>query len=231
MIAPRRIDPVGDRFAKPGVASARTRPLLSSPLGLLALFLTLGLVAGPRGAASAQTPTPEPEVARPEARQSDELDFLDQDSASEEAAESEFRGTQRGDLALIEGLLEAGEDSVDTGFVYDPGGRRDPFRSLLRATDVVEKRAGPRPEGIPGLLIEELTLSGVWMLPDGPVAQVQSAEDPISYLLRPGTRVFDGEVISVTFSREEGGVVVFRQVVRDPTSPKPFREVVRRIEP
>ena len=190
------------------------------PHGLVGLLVVLVLVTPP---VFAQDPDSTPSDPVPtEAAEGDDLDFLEGQETPTDDSDN--------DLAVIENLLEEGEASIDTGFVYDPGGRRDPFRSLLRVADTVERQTGPRPEGVPGLLISELVVTGVWMFPEGPVAQVQSSDEPISYLLRPGTRVFDGEVTSISFARGEGGTVVFRQIVTDPTSPKPFREVVRRVE-
>ena len=58
------------------------------------------------------------------------------------------------------------------------------------------------------------------------MAQVQSAREETSYLLRPGDQLWDGDVISITLSE-----VVFKQVVDDPTALKPFREVVKRLNP
>lgn len=198
--------------------------LLNMRRGFLVLLVGCLLIAAPMAAQNPETPPDQPpaEPAANAATEGDDLDFLeDGDSAPDESSN---------DLTVIENLLEEGEASIDTGFVYDPGGRRDPFRSLLRVADTVQRQTGPRPEGVPGLLISELVVTGVWMFPEGPVAQVQSSDEPISYLLRPGTRVFDGEVTSISFARGDGGTVVFRQIVTDPTSPKPFREVVRRVE-
>lgn len=196
--------------------------------GLTGLLVGVVLFSAPMIAQDPDMPPDRPPVDSPvestEAATAagDDLDFIEGSETTPEDTSS--------DLAVIESLLEEGEASIDTGFVYDPGGRRDPFRSLLRVADTVERQTGPRPEGVPGLLISELVVTGVWMFPEGPVAQVQSSDEPISYLLRPGTRVFDGEVTSISFARGEGGTVVFRQIVTDPTSPKPFREVVRRVE-
>jgi hypothetical protein len=131
---------------------------------------------------------------------------------------------------LIDDILSRSEEAFDTGVVYDPGDRRDPFRSLLRVAEPV-REAGPRPEGLPGLLIDELSVTGLWETQSGPVAQVQSSDNPVSFLLRPGDQLFDGEVLSIRYVRGEGGEVVFRQVIQDPDAPRPFREVTKRLNP
>ena len=72
----------------------------------------------------------------------------------------------------IDEILQ-GEEEVLSGnsFSYDPGNRRDPFKSLLAGPERTEIR-GPRPEGIPGLLIDEIDLKGIWRTGKGYVAQV-----------------------------------------------------------
>lgn len=124
----------------------------------------------------------------------------------------------------IEEILDDDEeDFAGRGITYDPGDRRDPFRSLL-STDPSERSSGPRPEGIAGLMITEVEITGVFVTPDGPVAQVQTADSTKSYLLRVGDQMFDGDVVSI--DREE---VVFKQIINDPTALKPFREVVKKL--
>ncbi len=127
--------------------------------------------------------------------------------------------------ADIEGIL-AGEDELMAGggYSYDPGGRRDPFKSLLRARE--PELRGPRPEGIPGLLIDEIDLTGVFVTAEGPVAQVQSPEQDKSYLLREGDQLYDGDVVRITQD-----TVVFKQILDDPTALKPFREVQKQLNP
>jgi hypothetical protein len=130
------------------------------------------------------------------------------------------------DLGNIDEILE-GEEEVLSGssFSYDPGNRRDPFKSLLTAPDRPELR-GPRPEGVPGLLIDEIDLTGIFRTPKGFVAQVVAANQKKSYLLKIGDQLYDGDVVSI--SRTE---VVFKQIVQDPTALKPFREVVKSLNP
>ena len=115
---------------------------------------------------------------------------------------------------------------------YVDGNRRDPFSSLLAVSETRDPRLKrPRPEGIPGLMIDELTVTGIWITEDGPVAQVQAANKAMSFLLRPGDQLFDGDVLRITYERYAGAEVVFKQIVDDPQATKPFREVARRLDP
>lgn len=121
----------------------------------------------------------------------------------------------------------AGEEDVLAGttYSYDPGSRRDPFRSLIAAKNKAERR-GALPEGIPGLLIEELDLTGIFRTSRGFVAQVLASNKEKSYLIREGDQLYDGDVVSIT--QQE---VVFKQIVSDPTVIKPFREVIKKLSP
>jgi len=141
-------------------------------------------------------------------------------AAGDEGKESGSSGGEG--LNGIDQLLE-GEQAIlsGEGYSYDPGNRRDPFKSLLAATEIPNFR-GPRPDGIPGLLIDEVVLTGIFRTEDGYVAQVQSAENAKSYLLKDGDQLYDGDVVRIT-----GNEVVFKQIVQDPTALKPFREVVK----
>lgn len=132
----------------------------------------------------------------------------------------EDRTAEVDEILMNEAAMLAGE-----GYFYDPGGRRDPFRSLLAARDRLEFR-GPRPEGIPGLLIDEIDITGIFLTSEGPVAQVASADQEKSYLLRIGDQLYDGDVISITANE-----AVFKQIVDDPTALKPFREVSKKLNP
>lgn len=125
-------------------------------------------------------------------------------------------------LEEIDQILEGEEEVLSgEGYTYDPGNRRDPFKSLLAAPDRPEFR-GPRPDGIPGLLIDEIGLYGIYKTGRGYVAQVKAANQGKSYLLKEGDQLYDGDVVSI--GRDE---VVFKQIVQDPTALKPFREVVK----
>jgi hypothetical protein len=143
------------------------------------------------------------------------------------AGSAEGMTSDNTDLQSIDEILAGDEDvlSGDTGFTYDPGNRRDPFKSLLVAPDRPEFR-GPRPDGVPGLMIDEIDLKGVWRTPKGYVAQITSVNQKKSYLLREGDQLYDGDVVSIGKTE-----VVFKQIVQDPTALKPFREVVKSLVP
>lgn len=104
-------------------------------------------------------------------------------------------------------------------YVYDPAGRRDPFKSLL----IRERSRESRPPGIPGLSVDEMELQGIWKTRSGWLAQVRGSDNK-SYLLRKGDVLFDGEVIDVRANE-----LTLRQNVNDPQSVKPFRDVVKRL--
>jgi len=104
-------------------------------------------------------------------------------------------------------------------YVYDPAGRRDPFKSLL----VRERTRESRPPGIPGLSVDEIELQGMWKTRSGWLAQVRGSDNK-SYLLRKGDVLFDGEVIDV-----KANELTVRQNVNDPQSVKPFRDVTKRL--
>jgi type IV pilus assembly protein PilP len=142
-----------------------------------------------------------------------------------DAAPQDDRAGEETSVPDIDSILQGEEEILGGGgYTYDPGGRRDPFRSLLETRDV--ERRGPRPEGVPGLLIDEIVITGLFDTPRGWVAQVRASDQGKSFLLREGDGLYDGEVVSI--GRNE---VVFKQVVQDPTALKPFQEVVKKLNP
>lgn len=146
---------------------------------------------------------------------------------SDGSGEEDFLAGKQEDYRTIEELLSEDEEvlSDPDSYTYDPGARRDPFQSLL-VTREVGAQQEDRPEGPAGLLIDEVQIQGVFFLADGPVVQIQSASEDTSFLLRPGDQLWDGELVRIT--RDE---VIFKQRLDDPTALKPFREVVKRLNP
>ena len=121
----------------------------------------------------------------------------------------------------LEEILE--EPTTTDTYRYDPQGRRDPFRSLIGPTPKLEP--GQRPAGIPGFLIDELKLQGIFKTRQGMTAMVNGPDNK-GYTIRVGDKVLDGEVIRVTATS-----VVFRQEVNDPTRIERYREVVKDLAP
>jgi len=129
------------------------------------------------------------------------------------------------DVSGIDQILR-GEEEVLEGriFSYDPAARRDPFRSLLEGFEEPEEGlAKARPPGLPGMLVEELKVEGIIQTPNGILAFVLG-RDNVSYIIRPGTKLYNGEVAEIQPKK-----VVFRQTVNDPNRLKQYEEVVREI--
>jgi Tfp pilus assembly protein PilP len=133
------------------------------------------------------------------------------------------------DSSLVDDLLQRDEEVLnDPGiYNYDAGNRRDPFKSLIKTqVDRNVPKAEERPEGVAGLLIDELQIQGIFVLDSGPVAQVISSSSETSFLVRQGDQLWDGDVLRISLDE-----IVFKQTVNDPTALKPFREVVKKLTP
>ena len=72
-------------------------------------------------------------------------------------------------------------------------------------------------------MTEELKVEGIIQTPSGILAFVLG-RDNVSYIIRPGTKLYNGEVKEILPKK-----VVFRQQVNDPKRVKPYEEVVREI--
>lgn len=103
-------------------------------------------------------------------------------------------------------------------FSYKVEGRRDPFVSLVgRGSD--PKASAARVAGLPGMLINEVSLKGIMKERAGFIAMLQGP-DKKTYVVRAGQRLLDGSVKSIT-----ADAVVFAQDVNDPLSLVKQREV------
>jgi type IV pilus assembly protein PilP len=121
----------------------------------------------------------------------------------------------------LEEILE--EPTTTDTYRYDPQGRRDPFRSLIGPTPKLEP--GQRPAGVPGFMIDEMKLQGIFKTRQGLTAMINGPDNK-GYLIHVGDKVLDGEVIRITATS-----IVFRQEVNDPTRIERFREVVKDLSP
>jgi len=129
------------------------------------------------------------------------------------------------DVSGIEEILRGDQASMEGEFFsYDPAGRRDPFRSLLIGFE--EADAGVvkvRPPGLPGTLVDELRIEGIIKTPEGILAFAQG-RDNLSYIIRPGTKLYDGQVREIQLDR-----VIFERQVNDPKQIRPYEEVVKEL--
>jgi Tfp pilus assembly protein PilP len=130
----------------------------------------------------------------------------------------------RVDPDTITRILEDNEAVLaGRGFSYDPSGRRDPFRSLMDSLN--NRKKGPRPRGIAGMLIGEVDLVGIIQKGKGNIAFFNGSDNK-GYFLRIGDTLYDGKIIRIT---QSSGTVVFRQEVNDPRSIKPYRDVTKKL--
>lgn len=126
------------------------------------------------------------------------------------------QGTQPTTAAPAPGAAASGQPAAKPAeagapFTYNPEGRRDPFVSLIgKGSD--PKNAGARPPGVPGLLINEVSVKGIVRNSAGFVAMIQGPDNK-TYVVKAGDRLMDGTVKSIVQD-----AVVFSQDVNDPLS-------------
>jgi len=105
-------------------------------------------------------------------------------------------------------------------FTYEPDGRRDPFVSLVnRGTDASAQKSAVRPEGVAGILVDELVVRGIVLSRGGYVAMIGSPSGR-TYSIKAGDRLMDGTVRAITPQ-----AVILMQEVNDPLSREKQREV------
>ena len=188
--------------------------------------------------ALAQIPNPTPAInaakdakAQTEAAQKKNADALDPPAA---AAQPPAAGAQQPPAGQGQQQKPPAEASADkqppppqgAGYSYDPSGRRDPFVSLASRGGDVAPPAGSRPAGVPGLLVNEMTVKGVWKSSRGGFVALVQSPDNRTYIVKAGDKVFDGTVKQITQD-----AVVFSQDVNDPLSLVKQREVRKQIRP
>jgi Tfp pilus assembly protein PilP len=108
-------------------------------------------------------------------------------------------------------------------FEYAAQGRRDPFISLVRRGKDANESKGDatvkRAEGVPGMLVGELSVRGIMQTRGTWVAMVAGPDNKV-YTVRAGDKLADGVVRQVTATS-----VVILQEVNDPLSLEKQREV------
>lgn len=113
--------------------------------------------------------------------------------------------------------------------LYDSKGRRDPFISLraLRQEKKSELLEPPplaqRPPGLPGLLVDEVTVVGIVAGIDEPIALLRGVDD-FTYFARGRDKLFDGHVVEVNGER-----VIFQRTRRDARGNVYRSKVIKRL--
>jgi Tfp pilus assembly protein PilP len=131
--------------------------------------------------------------------------------------------TQPAPTAPVEPVPEGIEITEGSGFRYEASGRRDPFVSLALGIDVLDP--GIRPDGLPGMLIQEVSLRGIVKTVDGYIAMIQGTDNK-SYFAREGQRLYDGNIQSIDDAK-----VMFRQEINDPLRVEKFQTVEKTLHP
>lgn len=125
-----------------------------------------------------------------------------------------------------QGSTQAGSPAappVNGGYTYDPNGRRDPFVSLLGRGADVNITTANRPAGLPGVLINEVSVKGIFKSEKGYIGLLQTP-DSKTYIVHSGDKLLDGSIKAITQD-----AVVFSQDVNDPLSLVKQREVRKSI--
>jgi len=132
------------------------------------------------------------------------------------AADDASGASEEDENGIVEEAIKQGD------FVYETGGRRDPFISLL--ANVARGAGGDdgiRLPGMPGFLIQEMTLKGIVSDRSGFIAMLEGT-DGKSYFARVGQQLYDGTITAM-----DAASVSFYQDVRDPLARERVREVVK----
>jgi len=92
------------------------------------------------------------------------------------------------------GIKAAGEDTLfrTETYVYEPAGRRDPFKSLVQ-----KKGEGSGVTDVSSLDAGNLTLTGIIWGPSGRLALVNDTQG-VGYIIKPGDQVIGGKVFAIT---------------------------------
>lgn len=114
-------------------------------------------------------------------------------------------------------------ESYDINYVYDPGGRRDPFVNLLTG---IKAKTPNLPKG--ALTVADAKVVGITRNKDGFVAIIVGTDNKARFM-KVGDKLYDGEIIGI-----ETDQVRFRQDFTEDNPAAPglkSKEVVKRLNP
>ena len=135
-------------------------------------------------------------------------------------------------LATVASVLLLGSSGIFAqGIKYDNEGKRDPFMSLLKVakrTEPAKILAPPpldqRPPGLAGLLVAEVTVTGVAKGPNAQMAVLRGIDD-ISYFAKEGTKLFDGYIEAI-----HGDTVIFVREQVDTRGNKKITRITKQMQ-
>jgi len=113
----------------------------------------------------------------------------------------------------------ADEQAPAPEYSYDPGGRRDPFVSLINTGETKAVVPGKRPDGFSGLTVGDVSLRGVLQSRSQLLAMIQGP-DKKTYVVHAGDKLLDGTIKTITPQ-----ALIIVQDVTDPLSVVKQREV------
>lgn len=127
-------------------------------------------------------------------------------------------------LRLVEEIL-AEQQLLLSGqnFVYNAGGRRDPFRSLLLLRQRELTAPTQRPPGLAGFMLGEVGISALAQF-QGRWHAMLIGLDRRSYFAEVGTALYDGRIVEINDQE-----IVFEQEVEDLLGARSKRQVVKRL--
>lgn len=131
---------------------------------------------------------------------------------------------QEAALRLVENIL-AEQRLLLSGqnFVYQAGGRRDPFRSLLAVRRREAAAPELRPAGIAGLLINEVAIAATASYQGRWQAMIVGFNQR-TYFVQVGAVLYDGRVVEIS-----GDEVIFEQDVEDLLGARSTQRVSKRL--
>jgi len=84
--------------------------------------------------------------------------------------------------------------TVPRGYRYEPRGRRDPFVNPIPKPVAIASRPLARPDGLPGVLVSELKVSGIIYAPDPTMKKAILAAGKKTYFAKQGDHLFDAVI-------------------------------------
>lgn len=113
---------------------------------------------------------------------------------------------------------------VPDGYSYQPRGRRDPFVNPVPKPTVDQVASGPviRPDGLPGVLVSEVKLSGIVYSPVQTMKKAMLVVGRSTYFAKQGDSLFDGVIKEIRPNE-----VVFAMVSTTTKQPVNRETVVR----